>query len=141
MKSCSTCGVEKPLTEFYARPNGVLRAQCKTCHGAKSRQSPSAHGPVHREYQRRWRAKGGQHKMVLKRFGLTPAEYAARLEAQSGACAICGGRDARRLSVDHNHETGAVRGLLCRNCNVGIGALGDDADVLRRAAEYLEKHQ
>jgi len=79
--------------------------------------------------------------MVLKRYGLTPPDYAAMLKQQSGRCAICEEpeRANRRLSVDHCHANGQVRGLLCRDCNVGIGALGDDPDVLRRAAEYLEK--
>jgi len=82
--------------------------------------------------------------MVLKRYGLTPVDYAAMLDAQGGRCAICGEeaeRTARRLSVDHCHATGKVRGLLCRDCNVGLGVFGDEAEALRRAAEYLEKHQ
>ena len=69
------------------------------------------------------------------------------LEKQGGVCAICGGsepKDAgtghrRRFAVDHCHETGRVRGLLCVNCNSGIGKLKDSPDLLRRALDYLSQ--
>jgi hypothetical protein len=62
------------------------------------------------------------------------------LEQQNGVCAICHGNCTtwKALSVDHDHRTGKVRGLLCQTCNTGIGALDDSPDLLRRALEYLE---
>jgi len=75
-------------------------------------------------------------KLALK--GVTPEQYADMLEAQGGVCALCGGTDPdRRLAVDHCHETGAVRGLLCFACNTGIGKLGDTAEALYRAWQYV----
>ena len=62
------------------------------------------------------------------------------LEAQDGVCAICGKtpqQNIKRLYVDHDHETGDVRGLLCQQCNIGLGAFRDDKAVLHKAIKYL----
>ena len=69
------------------------------------------------------------------RYGLTPEQHAAMVEAQGGLCAIC--QRKRKLVVDHCHETGVVRGLLCGECNIGIGKLGDTPASLARAVKYL----
>lgn len=68
------------------------------------------------------------------------------LVSQNGGCAICGSPETRivkgtlnSLVVDHNHETGVIRGLLCALCNTALGKFHDDPDLLRRAAEYLER--
>lgn len=77
---------------------------------------------------------------VYRHYGLKKEEYARLFKAQNGVCAICSGEcsTGRRLSVDHDHDTGHVRGLLCGNCNQGIGKLGDCPKLLRKAADYLE---
>jgi hypothetical protein len=76
----------------------------------------------------------------LKKYGLTSGDYEGMLSAQGGKCALCGLPDVtgRRLAVDHSHATGRVRGLLCHRCNTGIGLLGDNPELLRRGAEYLD---
>jgi hypothetical protein len=73
------------------------------------------------------------------RYGITPEEYDELLVSQNGVCAICGEEcsTGRRLSVDHDHETGRVRGLLCSKCNYGIGHL-KTVENLERAIDYLE---
>lgn len=76
----------------------------------------------------------------LRSKGLTPDAEAILLEQQSGVCAICGKPDKRKLSIDHCHETGAIRGLLCRRCNLGLGCFGDDVEALKKAIEYLERY-
>lgn len=70
---------------------------------------------------------------------LAEAEYQAILQKQGGGCAICQGlnEDGRRLAVDHNHDTGLIRGLLCGSCNLGLGKLGDDLEGVERAIDYL----
>lgn len=85
---------------------------------------------------------------ALRRYGLTVEQYDAMLAEQSCVCALCGNpanpdgvRAASRLHVDHDHTTGQVRALLCNHCNRGIGAFVDDPDLLRRAAEYIERHR
>lgn len=74
-------------------------------------------------------------------FGIDSATYDAMLAAQHGQCAICGDEfgdsQQRRLYVDHDHRTGAVRGLLCSECNFGIGKFHDDPALLARAIAYL----
>ncbi|MDE2096323.1 MAG: endonuclease VII domain-containing protein [Patescibacteria group bacterium] len=81
-------------------------------------------------------------------FGIGISEYTKMLEAQNGVCAICGRPEARlrngrpqSLCVDHCHTTGRLRGLLCSACNRSIGLMKDNAQRLRAAAEYLERHQ
>jgi hypothetical protein len=87
----------------------------------------------------RWRERApGYMRQYL--YGLTPEAYAALLETQDARCAICrtdtpGGKGG--WHVDHNHATGLVRGLLCTNCNQGLGQFADDPDRLRAAADYL----
>jgi hypothetical protein len=76
---------------------------------------------------------------LKRRYGYTLEFYEAQYEKQEGKCAICGQHKAV-LDVDHCHETNAFRGLLCHRCNWAIGILGDDADILQQAANYLRKH-
>ena len=77
----------------------------------------------------------------LKPFGITPEQYRAMLERQCGRCAICGinkpDKVRQRFHTDHCHETGVVRGLLCANCNTGLGKFADSPELLERAALYL----
>jgi hypothetical protein len=75
---------------------------------------------------------------LKRRYGITAADADAVLAAQGGLCAIC--RAAPAAHVDHDHATGAVRALLCFNCNGGLGQFKDDPDVLRAAAEYVQFH-
>lgn len=84
----------------------------------------------------------GRRAVNLKQYGLTIDSYEQMLAAQGGGCAICTspvhpGKDLRRLHIDHDHETGRVRGILCANCNRVLGLVGDDPELLIRASEYL----
>jgi hypothetical protein len=77
-------------------------------------------------------------------YGISVDEFGALLEAQGGLCAVCkadvpGGKG--NWHVDHDHTSGAVRGLLCHHCNLMLGNAGDDPVRLREAADYLEKEQ
>ena len=107
------------------------------------------------EAQRRWRSKLSTAQKAELRwkynlssvYGITEEQYEAMLTVQGGRCAICrslptwnwprDGRSQPRLCIDHDHQTGKVRGLLCHACNVGIGNLGDDASRVRAALTYL----
>lgn len=76
------------------------------------------------------------------RYGISLEEYEKRVAAQNG-CDICGGEcsTGRNLSVDHNHQTGKIRGLLCSKCNQGIGYFRDNIEALQNAINYLRKYK
>jgi hypothetical protein len=77
----------------------------------------------------------------LKKYGITSNDFDAMFASQKGLCAICGGDNkGKRLHVDHNHDTGKVRQLLCTACNVGLGSLKDSIDILDKAIAYLRKY-
>lgn len=84
----------------------------------------------------------GREKLIdyqlKKSFGISLLEYKEMLKKQKGCCAICGSfPEKRRLSVDHNHITNEIRGLLCHSCNVALGHFEDNIDILKRAIIYL----
>lgn len=137
--TCSRCRTAKPLSEFAKsanRKDGVYH-YCKTC---SSEYRKAAHqARPHMERNRK-----------LRKYGLGDGGYDALLLKQGGVCAICGQPETyvhprtgalSPLAVDHNHETGAVRALLCRHCNTGIGSFNEDPWRLRAAADYLEEHR
>lgn len=81
---------------------------------------------------------GSSRKDLLKQYGMTVAQYDKRLTQQGGRCAICRALPGkRRLSVDHDHAFGQVRGLLCHRCNMILGLAGDRCSVLLAARDYL----
>ena len=88
------------------------------------------------------RRKTNPDYMRMYLYGVSREEYDAMLESQGGGCAICqtkvpGGKGA--FHVDHDHETGVNRGLLCHFCNIGLGNFADDPNLLEDAAEYLRR--
>ena len=83
-------------------------------------------------------------------YGISPEEYRKKAKKQKNRCALCGKKEThkdsrsgkiRELSVDHNHETDGIRGLLCGNCNRGLGMFKDDPRLLLKAIQYLKKHK
>ena len=81
-----------------------------------------------------------QRRSTLKRrYGITSEEFDALLAAQGGGCAVCLAQNGS-WHVDHDHEDGHMRGILCARCNRSIGAFEDDESLLRQAAEYLATH-
>jgi hypothetical protein len=76
--------------------------------------------------------------MIKWKYGITIEQYNELLEFQQNACAICR-KICKELYVDHNHKTGEVRGLLCPNCNVAIGKLYEDENIIWNMLEYLKK--
>lgn len=89
----------------------------------------------------RQRSKSGlRERSKLSMYGLTPEDYYSLLDKQGGACAICRGqcKTGKKLAVDHDHETGKVRGLLCTRCNVALGMFQDDMDRMAKAIAYLK---
>jgi hypothetical protein len=102
------------------------------------------------EYQRGWRAdnldraRKYEARYYLKTYGLTEVQYQELLASQDGHCALCprvnSGIKGGRLFVDHDHQTGKIRGLLCLRCNTSLGALGDSIASLERVIIYLRRN-
>lgn len=141
-KMCSRCGLEKPLDRFSRDlRSGGYRQPCKDCTNLRLRTPEQRAKQA--AAQRVWRRTHPERNwaMYLRKWGLTPETYEVMAEAAGGLCAICRQPcpTGQRLSVDHDHATGRVRGLLCRTCNVGIGNLKDDPALLARAILYLEE--
>ncbi len=88
-------------------------------------------------YKQRWYQNYGKYR----RYDTTKEIFVIMLEAQGGRCAICRTMDWGPLGpcMDHNHKTHVVRGILCSNCNAGIGCFGDNPETIRAAIKYLEK--
>ena len=142
MKTCTICKAEKPASEFWPdrrRMNGLM-ARCKACNTEQARAYRNARPNYHKDaYQKNKTATRERH--LVRKYGVTLADYQVMLEAQGGNCAICRKPEAHQFKgvfhVDHDHATGAVRGLLCRGCNHMLGVVGDDPAILARAIRYL----
>lgn len=121
-KTCAECG-----TAFEPVLHGSPRYCSDECRVTRRRRLATASS---------WRSR------LRTRYGIEAADYEAMLDAQDGGCAICGATTPGGVGtfhVDHCHDTGAVRGLLCSACNIGIGNLGDSAERLLIAADYLTR--
>lgn len=130
MKTCPKCNQEKPLSSFGkdSRRKDKLRVYCRTCNSKVGNPT----GDVLRD------------RNLKKRYGITLDDYTGMLEAQNGCCAICGIHEKhcdKNLAVDHDHETGEVRKLLCQHCNTGLGQFRDNPEFLANAIKYLEENQ
>lgn len=118
-------------------------ATCKDCAVGSKRPAPYP-GPrcaTHWVAETKRRRQAAHERRVQQTYGLQPGDYEALLAHQGGVCWICERKPGRRkrLAVDHDHETGIVRGLLHSECNKMLGFIGrDDPRVFYRAARYLE---
>jgi hypothetical protein len=119
-----------------------IYANAAECTKAWKERNPERNAEQRRRSVQAWKDRHPDRVEASKnaqraRYGL-PADELVRLEEeQGGACAICRIIPVTRLHIDHDHVTGAVRGLLCRNCNMALGLFHDDADALTRAVAYL----
>lgn len=82
-------------------------------------------------------AENNRHSRRHRLYGLTKEEFASRVAAQDGLCSLCARKPKGTLVIDHCHETGKIRGLLCPQCNTALGRLGDTIEGLERALRYL----
>lgn len=130
---CKKCNELKPVSEFHIKKGKNenqyrFNSPCKKC-GLKDKQ-------LKYTSFKNWR--------LIKLFGITQAQYNEMLLKQNYSCAICHTHVdsfSKDLAVDHCHTTGKVRGLLCSNCNLGIGNFKDDITLLNTAIEYIKSHK
>ena len=133
-RTCMTCDVEKHITEFYMRDKktGRRHSACKECDKARVKAR-------HQENPERTR-----NNDLKRNYGITLQEHQEMYENQNGRCAICqkeGDGKWKKLCVDHDHETGKVRQLLCRRCNMVLGQVYDNISLLEEHIKYLQKHK
>lgn len=130
VKTCSACGVQGPSSTFVRHRN-----TCKACRKVQ---------------QKAYRASRPNYCIVWNmktRYGLSPDDYQSILANQNFSCAICEVeisaaveyKAGRLVAIDHNHETGEVRGILCAKCNLVLGHARESTDILYRAIVYLSE--
>lgn len=149
-RRCSACQRVKSLVDFYrdARGRSGRGYRCKDCVKAATRAHNAADPERKRQRDTEYRRKEknqarARDRQLRQRYGIGAEEYDKLLASQGGGCAICGGDEkdsrSRELPVDHDHATGAVRGILCDPCNRVLGLFRDDPKILRSAVNYLRK--
>jgi len=162
MKYCYKCKEIKDENEFgnnITTKDGLM-CYCKSCEALRSREYKKAHPEkikankkayveknkeIWEESRRRYRDK---NKNIIKdyalktKYGIGIKEYICLYTLQKGLCAICQQEEKdenKLLSIDHDHETGKIRGLLCTDCNLGLGRFFDNIEFLEKAIVYLKQ--
>ena len=128
MKRCPRCGLTKTFADFprnRSQRDG-LGTYCKPCHVDVVKANRRKNHGTHQNY------------LLSLRYGIDSRVAEDLLRVQERKCPVCGGGTAAH--VDHCHETGEVRGILCFNCNGALGRFEDDPELMGRAIEYLEAH-
>jgi hypothetical protein len=150
MKTCYTCKEELPLSAFSKdkKAKDCLNYACRTCWSKRSAENRSKDPDRYRVLQRQSYEKNkhkykerGRDYHLKTTYGISSVEYEKMLEAQAGICNICDNPATEELynilMVDHCHKTNKVRGLLCRQCNIGLGAFKDNVETMLKAINYL----
>jgi hypothetical protein len=134
---CVVCDSDKSKTEFdvFGKVKKTRRSYCKSC------------APTY--WKNRWLknketiARQNRNSRLKTTFGITPEDYEKLSQKQNNQCLICkkdyGNNKNKYLSIDHNHDTGEIRGLLCQKCNSAIGLLNEDIELVKRTLLYLER--
>lgn len=165
MKTCSTCKKKKDEKEFCNNGGGRLRARCRECDKAPHKIAnakwiesyPEKRQAAHKKYyagnkekhkacvvacRKKDYARNPKKFLIRNRqwlYGITEKQWQAMFRKQGGACALCRKIFVKTPHVDHCHDTGKIRGLLCMNCNLSLGTLGDTAEALQKVVQYLQK--
>lgn len=138
---CSKCKRKLPDADFYRAVskkscnNPGRKSHCKECIKEQRNAYYRTEAGYKVKIEKAWKDKG---------INMTVEAFGELLEEQDGVCAICSAdrnKNGTALCVDHCHNTGVIRGLLCHNCNITLGRFSDNADNLRKAATYLEKQR
>ena len=162
MKTCIMCSKEKEDSQFYnlRYKNGIIRkdSYCISCKKELSKKQyqlayhdkdskydsyKESRKKAYKKYAlsekgRKSIKKSIKNYLLKTKYGITLEEYDSMVKKQENKCLICGSDNGSiELSVDHNHLTGGIRGLLCTSCNVGIGCFKDSPELLQKAISYL----
>jgi hypothetical protein len=149
-KCCTRCGESKPLDSFFVftrrRPGQRDRIErmswCKSCKHGRVRAHRARLADLGIIKPRKFYPGGKREARLQRHYGITTAQVEAQIQSQEGRCCICGVSFSTTTpnvsaNVDHCHRTGLLRGVLCRQCNLGLGFFRDQIDFLERAVKYL----
>lgn len=145
-KVCTKCGETKEHGEYHkqSKSRDGLKPWCKTCSNSFSGKYYKENKSKVLKQARVRYLQHGRNKDLRSKYGISSTCYEKMWQDQGCKCAICGREreeDERHFPVDHCHDTGKVRAILCGSCNRGIGMLQDDPEVVQSAADYLLKHK
>lgn len=151
IRICSKCKKGLPLTFDYfyrsKREKDGFIYSCKKCESKRCKEYKKTEQAkiTRRKWEKEYRQSSHGCKMKQKgrlkyNYDITLEQYDAMFEAQDGNCIICGlPQLMKRLAVDHNHQTGEIRGLLCTNCNLLLGRIENNLGLVNKIMEYLRK--
>lgn len=135
MKLCKKCGEEKEASkDNFGVSDGYLCSPCLDCRNTQRNERRKANPEKYKKLER--------SSQVRKLYGLSEDQLAKMEESANYCCEICGlafSEMSRKPNVDHCHDSGEVRGLLCNPCNFALGGFKDDIDLMRKAIQYLER--
>jgi len=151
MKTCSSCKKRKMRNKFgkSTRSKDGLRGQCLVCYNKKKHEWRLANWQRDNDIKSRYRQSNPDRVRdanLRQKYGISLIEYEFMFEQQNGLCAICeqperiiNGKSKKvaPLAVDHCHQTGTVRGLLCFSCNIALGKFQDSPKILAKALDYV----
>ena len=144
MKTCSVCKNEKTEEEYWPdrrRKNGLM-SRCKECNKLQAKKYRASNPNYEKERYQKYK-KETRERHLKRKYGVDLIMYEKMLSDQNMACAICGAFEKDQFNevfhVDHCHETGNVRGLLCRGCNHMLGVAQDNPEIFIRAINYLSR--
>jgi thiol-disulfide isomerase/thioredoxin len=131
LKICSNCKEIKTIDNynFYKKSAVGLASWCNTC----------------RKEHRTLNIDKSYIAVIKRKYGISEEEYIQILKKFDNKCGICSSTDSggrsKRMSLDHCHKTGKIRGILCHSCNTGLGLLKDSTEILQKAIDYLESNK
>lgn len=148
-KACNRCNEVKPLEAFAKAPSSIdgLNTFCKQCvknywnkwYSNSTDDKRASNNLTNKDWVKTEKGQQSLFRKRLKRYNLSESEFFSMVEACNGKCGICMDRDFE--AIDHDHETGQVRGLLCKQCNMALGGFRDSIESLEAAITYLKKSQ
>lgn len=154
-KLCSVCKLSKPINEF-----NKSYSHCISCQSIKFKTWYSKNKKKVRKNNKKWldnnpnfmtsytkqwlknnpdKVKKNKRNQTLRKYNLTEEEFSKKVIEQNNRCSICNSSFSTTPHIDHDHATGKVRGLLCKNCNLTLGFVNDNVQILSNMIEYLKR--
>jgi len=149
VKYCYGCSKGKPLEQFYQ--SDEFKSRCKECrkkyyreYHEKRKIESAKQSKIRRDSLHPSGLTQGKVDHLMGGYGMTPEQYLKLIHAQQGKCACCDtilSENKRYVHIDHDHETGRIRGILCHSCNLMLGHADENIDKLKKAIFYLERNK